>query len=357
VTITAWDVDLDGYLTTGTHTLSVHGSKVEQTIGLGSAGKDLQLNGDELQRITATGGLTIGSTSGGTLTLRGVTQTHSDYLLPVVTLIASHDNANVHFESASSTFYALEVLADNGIIIEKHVNTDAPDTPGSGGPGSMYLDGDMENDASGDSLNTVGFTDGKLITSRIHLTLEATSGTIVPAAKLSLRAGAGITVLDDMTTTGSNKPLVIDADYESEGDGTLTVWTGKTITSNKSDVTITAWDFDLDGSLTSGTRTISIHGSKVEQTIGLGAASKDSTVDTAELQRVTALGGIMLGSYSSGTMTVEGVTQANSDYLLPLVTLVAQHEDAQVIFENTASTFFALGVQADDGVVVKKCQH
>jgi hypothetical protein len=62
-----------------------------------------------------------------------------------------------------------------------------------------------------------------------------------------------------VTTEASNKALVIDADYESEGDGTLTVWTGKTVTSNKSDVTITAWDLDLDGSLTAGTKTVSIH--------------------------------------------------------------------------------------------------
>ena len=49
----------------------------------------------------------------------------------------------------------------------------------------------------------------------------------------------------------------MNADYESAGDGTFTVITGKVVTSNKSDVTITAWDMDLDGSLSSGTLTIS----------------------------------------------------------------------------------------------------
>ena len=85
------------------------------------------------------------------------------------------------------------------------------------------------------------------------MTLESTTGSIVPAAKLTLVAGSGLVLLDDMTTSSSNSALVMDVDFESEGDGTVTVWAGKTVTSNKSDVTITAWDVVMDGSLTAGT--------------------------------------------------------------------------------------------------------
>ena len=85
------------------------------------------------------------------------------------------------------------------------------------------------------------------------MTLESTTGSIIPAAKLTLVAGSGLVLLDDMTTSSSNSALVMDVDFESEGDGTVTVWAGKTVTSTKSDVTITAWDVVMDGSLTAGT--------------------------------------------------------------------------------------------------------
>ena len=45
----------------------------------------------------------------------------------------------------------------------------------------------------------------------------------MPAAKLTLVAGSGLVLLDDMTTSSSNSALVLDVDFESEGDGTLTV--------------------------------------------------------------------------------------------------------------------------------------
>jgi hypothetical protein len=79
------------------------------------------------------------------------------------------------------------------------------------------------------------------------ITLEAT-GRILPAGSLTLNAQTGVYITDNMTTATSNKALVINADSDSNGSsGTLTVATGKGITSNKSDVTITAWDVDLAG--------------------------------------------------------------------------------------------------------------
>jgi len=189
------------------------------------------------------------------------------------------------------------------------------------------------------------------------MTLEATTGgvsSIMPDQRLTLLAGGGLIILNDMTTQTSNKPLVMDTDFESEGDGTLTVWTGKTVTSNKSDVTITAWDVDMGGSLTAGTRTLCIHGSKVEQTIGLGGTAKDLHITGPELQRITATGGVILGGDTGGSITVNGITQAHSDYLLPLVTLVAKHDDAQVAFDTVGSTFYAIEVQADNGIIVER---
>jgi len=41
---------------------------------------------------------------------------------------------------------------------------------------------------------------------------------------LALRAGTGITIETDLTGSASGSAFVIDADYESPGDGTLPFW-------------------------------------------------------------------------------------------------------------------------------------
>ena len=50
------------------------------------------------------------------------------------------------------------------------------------------------------------------------------AGMVVPAGKLTLNAGTGVTILDNVLCRTAGSPLVINADYEVHGDGTLTVW-------------------------------------------------------------------------------------------------------------------------------------
>ena len=344
VTITAWDVVMDGSLTAGTETISMHGSKVLQTIGLGGTGQDMHIESLELQRISATTGLRIASGVNGSVTVNGIESAHSEYVYPLVTLIAQSDDTQVTFATTSSTFHTLAAQADNGVDVEVDVTATI---------GAMYLDGDYENDDTNDATNDVQFTDGVRVAAETLMTLESTTGNLIPAARLTLVAGSGVVVLDDMTTTATNSPLVMDVDFESEGDGTLTVWAGKTVTSNKSDVTITAWDVVMDGSLTAGTETISVHGSKVLQTIGLGGTGQDMHIESLELQRMSATTGLRIGDFSDSDFTVDGIESAHSEYVYPLVTLVAQSDDSLVTFSSKSSTFYALSSQADNGVILQ----
>ena len=71
----------------------------------------------------------------------------------------------------------------------------------------------------------------------------------------------------------------------STGDGSLTLVTGKLANSNNGDILVTAWDVDLDGSVSTGTATLNLHGAKVRQTIALGATAKDMHIDDAEMYR------------------------------------------------------------------------
>ena len=88
------------------------------------------------------------------------------------------------------------------------------------------------------------------------------------------------------------------------------MWTGKTINSDKSDVQITAFDLDLDGSLNAGTEAIS------SQSIGLGV-SLDMEISDAELGRLACEDGL------SGVVGT--------------VTLVATRQDTTITFKSGAS--------------------
>ena len=127
---------------------------------------------------------------------------------------------------------------------------------------------------------------------------------------------------------------------------------GKTITANDGWITVTAWDVTLDGGLTAGTATINIHGSQPSQTMGLGATGKDITLDALEVQRMTAYGGFRLGGSASGSITVNGIANANSAGLHSIVSIVASADNKLVSFLSAPSTFHTLATQADNGVIV-----
>ena len=99
-----------------------------------------------------------------------------------MTLLAQSDDTQVTFATTSSTFHTLAAQADNGVDVEVDVTATI---------GAMYLDGDYENDGTNDATNDVQFTDGVRVAAETLLTLESTTGSIVPAAELTLVAGSG----------------------------------------------------------------------------------------------------------------------------------------------------------------------
>ena len=68
---------------------------------------------------------------------------------------------------------------------------------------------------------------------------------------------------------------------------------------------------------------------------------------------MSATAGLRLGDASDSSITVNGALLANSAYVYPLVTLMAQAEDASVTFATASSTFHTLAAQADNGVTVQ----
>ena len=131
--------------------------------------------------------------------------------------MAKSDQAEVLFTVKSSTFTALEAQADNGVKVNKDITTTS---------GGLYLDGDVEDAVeSANIYNKVTFTDGRTVTAATLLTLESTLGAsslyLVNAGELTLSSKTGIVIHNTMTGTVKAKPLVINADNDSNASGTV----------------------------------------------------------------------------------------------------------------------------------------
>jgi hypothetical protein len=338
--VTALDLVLGGTspgaMSSGTAAMSIHGGTASQTIGLGGTAKDMHITAAELTLVSATG-LTVGNGVNGNIYVDAVTEASSDNVGATFTLLASRDDAQIHFITGDSTFNKLAAQADNGVFVEASVNTDTT---------TMDFNGDVDDSA--DSADGVHVKNGITATSTTLITLISTNGNIEPAGDATFASGTGITLTDSLTGNGGH--LVFDAAVAPATLGTLTVASTMTLSSTDGDITITAVDIDMAGNMDSGTATIAIHGAKDTQTIGLGAAAQMHITD-GELGKITASGGLSIGNGDNGSITVTGLTDANTDTVATM-TLVATKSEMTVTFTGSRSTFKGLTVQTAHGVNV-----
>jgi len=223
-------------------------------------------------------------------------------------------------------------------------------------------------DAAVSAINAIsGLTATKVGTTQIRLTSDATSASSSIAidttnseenAKALFGSdGTGEAVAG---TSGSNALALFGSSAGTAVQGTtggiLTIASTKKLTSTDNTVLITAYDVDFDGGIDSGTAAITIHGSMDDQTIALGAAPSPAAkmqLDGTELQLITNSGGLTLGSSTSGSMTVNGMADANSVAVGP-VTLLATKATKTVTFATAASLFNkGITVQASEGVTLQ----
>ena len=343
VTITAWDIDLQGYIEVGTAALSIHGAQEDQTIGLGNTTHNMHIEDTELGHVTTASGLRLASDEGGSIVVDGITALSSQNVGSLISIFALYDDAQIEFSGQGSTFNSVMARADNGIIVKTGLTTDE---------GPLHLDGDADNSAVDDSANSITFTDGGVLTSATLLTLQSATGGILLAGDFTLRAGQGLVLLDDMLGSAPGSAMTIHSDFESAGDGTLTVWAGKILDSNNSDIVITAWDLDLQGYLSTGTQTVTLHGAKVMQTLNLGTTAADMHVDNNELQHVTSTG-LSVGNHQTGNIRIDGVTEVSTNSIDSIVSVVAGYDDKTMTFSGSGSTFNSLAGGADNGVYVE----
>ncbi|MDO8810797.1 MAG: filamentous hemagglutinin N-terminal domain-containing protein, partial [Gallionella sp.] len=148
--------------------------------------------------------------------------------------------------------------------------------------------------------------------------VNSVSGISGGAGAVTLNAKDGITVNENVSTDSNS--ITINADSNTDQTGTLTVATGKAVTTTTAGaIGITAANLALNGTgaLTSaGTVGITVTNSGAGGTLGLGAATgQQMVVDNSVLSRITAaaVGGTTFTTTgATGDMTVDGVTLAGT---------------------------------------------
>jgi hypothetical protein len=336
LTLTVDDFDFQGHgsLTTGSALLSVTCTTGATTMGIGRISRELTLSGSELAFIAANGTL-IGGSTFGVATVSGIEQSHSMQIDETLTLLLNRDDAQVTFAEVSSTFNTLAVQADDGISIVASLATVV---------GDLWLDGDYDDSSSNDSRNDIQTGHQVTVTANKQLVLEASSGGVHIHGDSTLRARAGIWLHEHLH--GDRGSIVINADYAGDQVGIFTVASNKVLDHRVGNITITAWDLDIRGSLSSGGWNTVLHGSGTNHTIGLGEVN-DLQITDSELSRMTMRGGLTIGSSTTSSMVVDGVTEISSSTF----GIVALETSGAVEFNTTSSNFNqGIIVQASSGV-------
>ena len=341
LTLTADDIALSGSIDTGSAAATLLVSDAG-SIGLGATAGNYTLSGAELQNITATG-LTLGDATNGSITVNGITAANSNNVSGTLTLNATLDNASVTFATAASIFNALTVNGDQGITISVDLTTDV---------GAMILEGDADNAA--DTNDYISIASGVTLTSADSITLDATTGGILPDAAVTINADNGVTINDNLTTQASGA-VTIDADADANGTGDFTLVATKTLNSSTGAVdtlSITADDIILSGSINAGAGNVSLLPSN-STTIGLGAGAGDFSLTDTELDNITTSGTLTIGNSNATVMTIDTWSVAGT--ITGDVVLTATGTAGTVTLNSAVLTVpAALTITALDGVTLNE---
>ncbi|MBX3387372.1 MAG: filamentous hemagglutinin N-terminal domain-containing protein [Phycisphaeraceae bacterium] len=351
ITIEALDLDLDGSLDAGMDRIFVRRSAAG-TMGLGLATGDMTIDNNELERMTASRAV-FGDMLETSIAVNGVTG-GAVANLPEVVINAIGDGGSIVFQGIASNFRALEANADDGISVNVGISVTE---------GDLVLNADFDDAA--DSNDMLSIASGVTLSSQPgggSIVLRATSGGIEGAGSLTVNSANDIDLDSDLNLSGTltmnaggaitlqgvaaeqlvtlnadngvnlNGSLVnsgsatfINADADGDGMGSLSVAMGFGIETNGNDLTITAADLILDGSIDAGTGTVSIRRADTGS-IGLGTAMGDMTVDADELSRITA-STLRFGNSFTDQMNIAGVTASSTAGISSLLELITDDID------------------------------
>ncbi|SCA58857.1 hypothetical protein AB751O23_AV_00060, partial [Chlamydiales bacterium SCGC AB-751-O23] len=339
--LTANDIHLNGSILAASTQLLVSDGG---TIALGDATEvdstavGYRLSKEEVSRITATD-LQIGDSGSGSIIVDNIAAADSEKIAGLLTLDASNNTANITFENGASTFNTLDVIADDGVIVNADITTLV---------GDLNIEADI--DGSLDTSDALEIGTNISISSAGDLKLDATTGKILGSDGLNLVANETVLLNDNLVISGS---LRIESDADDNGTGDFTLLSGTSIDTQGNTLEIRSNDIDLGGSLVASELSLFISDSG---DIGIGDYDLDLTKDYVlskdEIQRITA-DVLNVGGETAGDIYVKEISEANSATITDLVRIESTGEAGKVIFEgSTSSTFNALEATASDGIEV-----
>ncbi len=189
----------------------------------------------------------------------------------------------------------------------------------------------------------IDFGAGVVFTGGGDVSMSTNSGDLVGAGAFTLTSTGNISLSENLTTAGTT---IIATDSDGNGAGDFSIGTSTTLSTGNNSLTLTANEIDILGTISSGTGSTTIAVSD-GGTIGLGGTSGNMTITGAELSKITA-GILNIGNSSTGNITVDGISAANSNNASTVNLTTAS--GSSVSFSNNASSFQALAVSSGYGI-------
>ncbi len=202
--------------------------------------------------------------------------------------------------------------------------------------------------ASGTALNLVGKLtigqNGGTIKGQGAMTLSGTTGLVINTS--------AITSAGDITLAAATGNITTAGAIELESTGAINL-NNDFIASGA--IVLKSNGLTIGGStLSSGTASTTIQTNLANATIGLGASNCGGTcglsLTSTELGKIIA-GDLIVGDNTNGNITVEGIASTDTDQFTS-VTLNATASGSSVVFENSASTFQTVTVNAGNGITL-----
>jgi len=167
---------INGEIHTGLGATTIDCVTGGNTLGLGYGTGNLQVTGDEMQKIHTTG-ISMGGYVCGNVIVNHVEAHHGANIEGIFTLAAVREDSHIIVGDAPSSFNALVIQADNGIFISGDLSTTSDEF------GILTIDGDMHEDERINGTykptsytaerkhRAVVFADGLTVTAKMTLSL------------------------------------------------------------------------------------------------------------------------------------------------------------------------------------------
>lgn len=371
--IRATDVAIDGTISNAAGSVFITRDTLG-TIGVGEGTGDMLITKAELANITALL-LGIGDTNTTRINVRNV-QLADLTGITEIGFNAGADTGDVSFAGPAQVFRAMFAQADDSIIVDSDISATQGNLSLTANTDAMMdADNDRISIANNVTISTASPTGGSVsliaagivgagsfvINSNAGLTINspisavntlnliARGGIVINAPgsgqTINISANDGVTISDDLTNNAG--PTVINADADNNGNGTFTLAAGKTLNTTNNNLSVTAADVVLDGTINAGTATVSFTRSTAG-TIGLGLGVGDLQISNAELSRITA-GTLSLGSELISSINVDSVVAMDTANISALFILLAGDVSILNSF-NTSNASLAIARALDGSI-------